>query len=312
MNIQPIKFITIDDSSCGQRIDNFLFKILKNIPYNHIYKIINKGEVRVNKKRIDPSYKLQNDDLVRIPPLFSDQQNTINQTPKIREKVNIPILFEDDHYIIINKPNGIACHGGSGISHGIIEIMRHQNSYKFLELVHRLDKNTSGVLVLAKKRTALLALQESIKKKQVIKEYSLLSLGVIDKDNFIIQVPLYKHINKQNERFVKVDTKNGKDSRTEFKVIERFHDGFTLLNARLITGRTHQIRVHMQYIKHPILGDDKYGDFIVNNQVAKKYNFEQMFLHASTLSFKHYITEELITINADLPNSHQIFFKKIK
>jgi 23S rRNA pseudouridine955/2504/2580 synthase len=312
MNIQNIQFITIDDSSCGQRADNFLFKILKNVPYNHIYKIINKGEVRVNKKRIVPSYKLQNNDIIRIPPIFFYEKVNQIQKPKIRNQVNLPVLFQDDHYLIINKPTAIACHGGSGINYGIIEIMRQQYEYKFLELAHRLDKNTSGVLVLAKKRSALLALQEAIKKRQVVKEYTLLSAGLVIENHFVVQVPLYKHINKHNERLVKVDFKNGKDSRTEFTVIKHFNNNFTLLKAKLITGRTHQIRVHMQHIKHPIIGDDKYGDFELNNIIAKNYEFNSMFLHANTISFKHYITNENITINACFSKLHQDFLQKLK
>jgi 23S rRNA pseudouridine955/2504/2580 synthase len=308
--INPIQFITIDDSSSGQRIDNFLFKILKNVPYSHVYKIINKGEVRVNKKRVSPSYKLSLADSVRVPPIFNNQDSVADNKPKIRTTLDLEVLFEDDHYIIINKPSGIACHGGSGISYGIIEMMRNQKDYKFLELAHRLDKNTSGVLVLAKKRAALLALQESIKKKSVHKEYLLLSDGVWEKDRFTVRAPLYKSTNKNNERFVRVDAKLGKDSQTEFEILKKFQH-FTLVKAKLITGRTHQIRVHTQYIKHPIIGDDKYGDFELNSSIAKKYGFDHMFLHAQKFEFIHYQSEQKMQIFAELPESYKTLLNKI-
>lgn len=313
-----IKFFTIDDNHHGQRIDNFLFKNIKNVPRSHIYKIINSGEVRVNKKRIKPVYKVKINDIIRTPPI--SQPNLLNNKQnhnRLYNNYSQPlILFEDDHYLIINKPAGRACHGGGGISQGLIEQMRLQFCYKFLELVHRLDKNTAGILVFAKKRAALVALQRSIKQHQVVKEYTLLSLGNVTKQEFTTQLPLYKFINKDNQRLVKVDFKNGKPSHTEFKVITKIndqnHNQFTLLKARLLTGRTHQIRVHMQYINHPILGDDKYGNFTINNQLAKKYNFNQMFLFADFFSFKHYNTNQEINIKIDLPKNYQQLLNEIK
>ncbi len=295
--VLSVQFLQITDEEKNQRIDNFLFRIFKGVPKSHIYRIIRSGEVRVNKRRIDQTYHLKKDDLVRIPPL------------KISEKImefipkrTFDVLYEDSCLLAINKPTGVAVHGGSGISFGVIEQLRAANpKMKFLELAHRLDKETSGILILAKKRSTLVKLHEQVRNGSIDKRYQALVHGDWKNQRQHIRLPLLKYLTASGERRVKVDP-DGLASHTIFNVLKRY-PGFTLLEAELKTGRTHQIRVHLASSGYVIVGDDKYGDFDLNRRLQKagNYGLKRMFLHAYQITFTHPETGKPITIKAPLP-----------
>ena len=307
LNINAVSFLKITEKNENQRIDNFLIQLVKDVPKSHIWKIIRNGEVRVNKKKVDVSHKVQLYDLIRIPPISFNQKEVVRT---ISNKIEFPILFEDDYYLIINKPSGIACHGGSNISHGVIEQLRTTYAQlKFLELVHRIDKGTSGILILAKKRKALVELQQLIKNGNMYKSYTALTYGNWQENNIKIKAPLYKYLTKEGERRVKVDETYGQFAYSIFHIIKKFND-YTLVNAIIKTGRTHQIRVHLQYIQHPIIGDDKYGDYEVNNKV-NKLGLKRMFLHATKIEFIHPITLSSIKVECSLPNNLDFFLKTL-
>jgi len=293
-----VNFYTVTEKDDAQRLDKLLCKILKDVPKSYIYRIIRSGEIRINKKRAEISTKVFLNDLIRIPPIEST-----GVAPK--NVVNIPIgkfpiLFEDEYFLIINKPSGVACHGGSGVSFGVIEQLRKtRTTDKFLELAHRLDRDTSGILILAKKRQALIKLQELIRGNKIRKHYLALTLGCINEDTKIVKAPLYKYMTKEGERRVCVDKENGQYAYTTFTILKRFTD-FTLVDANIKTGRTHQIRVHLQHIGYPIAMDDKYGDFDMNKKLSK-IGLRRMFLHAYKIEFTHPITDEKINIKSELP-----------
>ncbi len=276
--------LIIDEDSAGQRIDNFLFNKLKNIPKSRIYRMLRHGEVRVNKGRIGPSYKLQSNDSIRVPPFWSEAE-----TPRGKPGSNLvkllldSIVFEDDKILVINKPTGIASHGGSGINFGVIEILRAARpDLKDLELVHRLDRDTSGCIVLAKKRSALRRLHELIRGGEIFKKYILLVRGQWKNGERIVDAPLLKNQLSSGERIVTVK-QEGKESVTIFRPIKVSTD-MSLLEAELKTGRTHQIRVHAAHIGYPIAGDEKYGDKAFNNEM-KKLGLKRLFLHAKEIRF---------------------------
>ena len=258
---QQVLFVTISEENEAQRIDNFLITYLKGVPKSMIYRILRKGEVRVNKKRIKPEYKLAIGDQVRIPPIRVSEKTVPEISTKLNKVADLEkaIIYEDDVILAINKPSGIAVHGGSGLSFGVIEGLRAlRPEAKFLELVHRIDRETSGILLIAKKRSALKSLHEQLRLKQMQKNYLALVKGNWPSECKVVQAPLLKNVLKSGERVVKVNAE-GKPSETRFKVEERF--GFaTLVKASPVTGRTHQIRVHTQYANHPIAFDDRYGD----------------------------------------------------
>jgi len=281
---QAVVWIDITDDESGQRIDNFLLNYLKGVPKSYIYRILRKGEVRVNKKRIKPLYRLKKDDKVRIPPMVIPDKKLPPLMPKtLLERLKDCIIYENEQLIIINKPTNIAVHGGSGISLAVIEAFRQiYPDVKRLELVHRLDKATSGCLILAKTRPALLSLQNSLRQRDMQKVYLTLVHGIWPKRKTLATESLVKKIMPHGERRVFVNAE-GKESRTEFKVIHTF-DNASLLAVRLITGRTHQIRVHTAYHGHPIIGDDKYGIDEVND-AWRKQGAKRLFLHAWQLRF---------------------------
>lgn len=304
MQNKQIQYIEIDDSSEDQRIDNFLFKLFKDVPKNHIFKIIRNGEVRVNKKRIKTLYKLKINDVVRIPPIdFIEKKE---KTPSTAFKPEI--IFEDEWLLVVNKPNGLAVHGGSGIDFGLIELMRHLNpEHRFLELVHRIDKNTSGIIVIAKKRSALRLMQELFRNKKIKKNYLVAVKGNWDlqKKEVILrlekkQTPEGHHVN------VVENPLKGKLSKSIFYLVKKTPHK-SLLSAQIITGRTHQIRVQLAFLGFPVLGDDKYGDFALNKKLHSS-GLKRMFLHAHKLSFTHPFTEEKIELVADLPLELGKFF----
>ncbi|OOF27454.1 23S rRNA pseudouridine(955/2504/2580) synthase RluC [Salinivibrio sp. IB872] len=293
-----VRFIEIDDDIAGQRIDNFLRNQLKNVPKSMIYRVLRKGEVRVNKKRIKPEYKLQAGDLIRVPPIRlperDEQVAPSTKLDKVAELENC-ILYEDDHLLVLNKPSGTAVHGGSGLQFGAIEAMRAlRPKARFLELVHRIDRDTSGILLIAKKRSALRHLQAQFREKTVRKDYYALVMGEWPAKQRKVTAPLLK--NEVNS-IVRVNP-NGKPSETRFKVIERFAEA-TLVQASPVTGRTHQIRVHAQYMGHPLAWDDRYGDPRFD-AYTKQVGLNRLFLHAAKIRFVHPGREEAMDLDAPM------------
>ncbi|NRA70246.1 MAG: 23S rRNA pseudouridine(955/2504/2580) synthase RluC [Gammaproteobacteria bacterium] len=297
-----VQFVTIDDNHAGQRIDNYLVTLLKGVPKSRVYRILRKGEVRVNKKRIKPVYKLQDGDIVRIPPIKMSEEKAL-PNPKLAKIASLEshIIFEDDYLMVLDKPSGIAVHGGSGLKFGLIEGLRAlRPDARFLELVHRLDRDTSGCIMIAKKRSTLRALHAQLREKTIEKNYLALVLGQWDKTDKAIMVPLLKNTVKSGERIVRVDPE-GKDSHTKFKIIQRFED-CTLVQASPVTGRTHQIRVHTLYAGHPIAGDDKYGDEAFDKKMRAR-GLNRLFLHSASLRFFHPNTETEMRFEAPLDGS---------
>ncbi|MBO2586496.1 23S rRNA pseudouridine(955/2504/2580) synthase RluC [Shewanella algae] len=298
---QQVRLVTIDEDNVGQRIDNFLLSKLKGVPKSMIYRIVRKGEVRVNKKRIKPEYKLAEGDQVRIPPVRVSEENYRTAPSAKLERVSRledRILFEDKHILVLNKPAGIAVHGGSGVDYGVIEALRSlRPQQKFLELVHRLDKDTSGVLLVAKKRSALKHLHDQLRHKQMQKDYQALVRGEWQKHDKVVKAPLLKLTLKSGERIVRVNTE-GKASETRFKILQRY-DGATLVQASPVTGRTHQIRVHCQYAGHPIACDEKYSEQKFDDSM-RALGLNRLFLHAAQLKFTHPDTETEMTVQAPL------------
>ena len=296
INNNQVNYYTVTENDQNQRIDNLLIKILKGVPKSHIYRIIRSGEIRINKCRGEALSKVQINDVIRIPPIRVAAPQPKN---KFIPSATFEILFEDQYYLIINKPNGVACHGGSGVSFGVIEQLRKSTTHKFLELAHRLDKETSGILVLAKKRQALVEFQELSKSNLITKEYSLLTFGRWLDDKRNLKAPITKINLPNGERRVKIDFTEGKFAHTIFTVNKKYTN-HTLVTASLQTGRTHQIRIHCQHLGFPIVGDEKYGDFAQNKDAAK-LGFKRMFLHAYKLEFTHPITQEKINIECKIP-----------
>ncbi|SMG15332.1 RluA family pseudouridine synthase [Paraburkholderia susongensis] len=300
-----VSLIEIDDGSAGQRIDNFLLRVCKGVPKSHIYRILRSGEVRVNKGRIDAQYRLELGDLVRVPPIRVAQQNEAAAHVPVPAG-GFPIIFEDEHLLVIDKPAGVAVHGGSGVAFGVIEQMREARPQaKFLELVHRLDRETSGILMLAKKRAALVNLHEQIRDNKMDKRYYACVHGEWAGDwgrRRAVKAPLHKYVTSDGERRVRVQP-DGLASHTVFNLIDRWPE-YALLEAELKTGRTHQIRVHLQHLELPIVGDAKYGDFALNKALARanaKPGIKRMFLHAYRLKLTHPATGAPLQLEAPLP-----------
>jgi 23S rRNA pseudouridine955/2504/2580 synthase len=286
------------DAGAGQRIDNFLFTKLKGVPKSKIYNILRKGEVRVNKGRIKPSYKLQADDIIRVPPIKLEQVTTFNVTQKHLDQWQLEetILHEDDDLIILNKPAGLAVHGGSGVSFGLIEAMRAlRPAATHLELIHRLDRDTSGCIMIAKSVKMLRAMHELLRDGKVTKIYHTLVKGYVAGD-FKVNVPLKKFTLQSGERMVRVNELEGRQSLTEFTLLERYNS-LSLLAAKPITGRTHQIRVHAVCRGFPIVGDEKYGNKEFN-QALRKLNVKRMYLHARQLMFTCPLTQADMVVSA--------------
>lgn len=294
-----VQLLTISEEEAGQRIDNFLLRICKGVPKSHIYRVLRSGEVRVNKGRIDQLYRLQVGDIVRVPP--------IRMAEKVEQHVpgaEFVILYEDSHILVIDKPAGVAVHGGSGISYGVIEQLRASRpDAKFLELVHRLDRETSGVLMLAKKRSALVNLHEQMRDGVTDKRYLTLVHGDWKNARQHVKLALHKYNTADGERRVRVQA-DGMASHTVFSLKKKYAQ-FALLEAELKTGRTHQIRVHLSASGFAIAGDDKYGDFSLNRALLKPAEgrgaLKRMFLHAHQITFIHPDTNTPMTLNAALP-----------
>jgi 23S rRNA pseudouridine955/2504/2580 synthase len=311
--------VKVEEDSAGQRLDNFLMRRLKGVPKTHVYRIIRSGEVRVNKGRAAADTRVALGDLVRLPP--------VRISPKVAEKADkpapareFPVLFEDEHLIAIDKPAGVAVHGGSGVSFGVIEQLRMARPQaRFLELVHRLDRETSGILLVAKKRSALTHLQNQFRERETGKTYLALVAGAWPASAKVIDAPLHKYLLAGNdgtpgagERRVKVvakDDPNGMRSVTLVRVAQKL-DRFTLLEVTIKTGRTHQIRVHLAHGGHAIVGDDKYGDFELNKSLQKQ-GLKRMFLHAWRLQFNHPASNERIELRSELPPELQHFLAHV-
>ena len=307
-----VQFLTISDDEAGQRIDNYLLSKLKGVPKSLIYRIVRKGEVRINKGRVKPEYKLQAGDILRIPPVRiseKEQPQISNKLNKVNQLEN-QIIFEDDYLLAINKPSGIAVHGGSGLSFGVIEALRAlRPEARFLELVHRLDRDTSGILLIAKKRSVLRHLHEQLRIKTIQKDYLALVRGQWQSHCKVVQAPLLKNELSGGERIVRV-SEQGKPSETRFSIEERYIAA-TLIKASPITGRTHQIRVHTQYAGHPIALDDKYGDAEFDLQM-RELGLDRLFLHASCLCFVHPKTGETLRLNAPLDGKMKNILQKLR
>lgn len=304
------KLVEVDEDSAGQRLDNFLIRHLKGVPKTHVYRIIRSGEVRINKGRASADTRVEAGDQVRLPPVrISDKVAEKAERPAPARE--FPILLEDEHVIALDKPAGVAVHGGSGVSFGVIEQLRQARpGAKFLELVHRLDRDTSGILLVAKKRSALTHLQDQFRERETGKTYLALVTGVWPANNKVIDLPLHKYLQADGERRVRVTTADDPEGMRSItlvklrqKVPARQEQGLpamTLLEVTIKTGRTHQIRVHLASQGHAIVGDDKYGDFELNKRL-QKHGMRRMFLHAWRLQFNHPASGERVALNAELP-----------
>jgi 23S rRNA pseudouridine955/2504/2580 synthase len=303
-----VREVQVDEGSDGQRLDNFLLRLLKGVPKTHVYRVIRSGEVRINKGRAQADTRVAAGDVVRVPPVRVANRSEAPAAPA-RE---FPLLLEDDHLLAIAKPAGVAVHGGSGVSFGVIEQLRRARPQaKFLELVHRLDKETSGILLLARKRSALTALQDQFRERDTDKTYSALVHGAWPKSLKVIDLPLLKTTDAAGERQVRVQAHaEARRSITLVKPLRAF-SGFTLLDVTIKTGRTHQIRVHLAHHGHPIVGDPKYGDFALNRQVAREFGFSRMFLHARRLAFDHPAGGGRVELDAPLPTDCQALLERL-
>ena len=306
----PVHYLTIEAEYEGQRIDNFLITKLKNVPKTRIYRILRKGEVRVNKKRAAPSYRLQEGDHVRIPPLDLGVENKPTAAPhNLKDLLKSRILYEDAGLLIINKPSGIAVHGGTNTKWGVIEILKEMYpQFPHLELAHRLDLDTSGCLVLAKKRSVLREIHELLRSGMVSKHYWALTKGHWAKSDLRVEASLRKNHLSSGERIVRVDDE-GKISITIFESLEKYTNA-TLVKAKLLTGRTHQIRVHAQFKGHPIAGDEKYGDREFNKSM-RELGLKRLFLHAYSVEFVLPTSKQVVKVSAPLDSDLEKFLKHL-
>jgi 23S rRNA pseudouridine955/2504/2580 synthase len=292
------KWVVVGEEGEAQRIDNFLLRELKGVPKSHVYRVLRSGEVRVNSGRVKPDYRLRIGDKVRIPPMRVGEKQTLKLRP-----LELPIKYEDDALLVVDKPSGVAVHGGSGVSFGVIESLRAARPQaKFLEHAHRLDRDTSGLLILCKKRSALVELHRMLREGEVGKVYLAVVKGVAKK-SLELRESLHKYVTAAGERRVAVQA-DGVKALTKTRTLK--DDGeFSLLEVQLLTGRTHQIRVHLAHAGHPIVGDDKYGDFALNRELKQR-----LLLHAGKLTFQHPLTREPIKLESSLPPDMAAFVEK--
>jgi 23S rRNA pseudouridine955/2504/2580 synthase len=298
---------SIEEDSENQRIDNYLSKVLKGVPKSHIYRILRSGEVRVNGKRVEPNYRLKIGDALRLPPVRTAKP--VRRGGNAFPNLQLEVLFEDDVLLVINKPAGVAVHGGSGVSSGIVELLRMRKpKAPFLELVHRLDRETSGVLLLAKKRSALITLHQRLREGQVEKRYLAMVKGRWINQKQSVELPLHKYVTAAGERRVTVNPR-GQAAHTLFYLRKSWQE-FSLLEAELKTGRTHQIRAHLAHLGFPILGDPKYGDFALNRFLTTR-GLKRMFLHAFRLVVQHPRTGQALRLDAPLPTDLEQFVDEL-
>jgi 23S rRNA pseudouridine955/2504/2580 synthase len=290
------KWLEVGEESEAQRIDNFLLRQLKGVPKSHVYRVLRSGEVRVNSGRVKPDYRLQVGDRVRLPPIRTATRMAANPRP-----LDLPVVLEDAALLVIDKPSGVAVHGGSGVSFGVIESLRASRpEAKFLELAHRLDRDTSGLLILCKKRTALVELHRMLREGEVSKVYLAVVKGALAKKTMEMRESLHKYVTAAGERRVSVH-EEGMSAVTKVKRLKASSD-FSFLEVDLLTGRTHQIRVHLAHAGHPILGDDKYGDFALNRKLKQR-----LLLHAAKVAFNHPLSGERVELEAPLPPDMRAF-----
>ena len=294
-----VTWLVVGEEGEAQRIDNFLLRELKGVPKSHVYRVLRSGEVRVNSGRVKPDYRLRVGDRVRIPPVRVADRKPLPPRP-----LDLPIQYEDDAILVIDKPSGVAVHGGSGLSFGVIESMRATRPQaKFLELAHRLDRDTSGLLILCKKRSALVELHRMLREGEVDKVYFALVKGAVARKSLEMRQSLHKYVTASGERRVSVH-EDGMSAATRATVLKA-KNGFSLLEVHLLTGRTHQIRVHLAHAGHPIVGDDKYGDFALNRELKQR-----LLLHAGKLAFRHPLTGAPVKLAAPLPAEMQAFVEQ--
>jgi len=298
-----VRWIEVTEDEAGQRIDNYLIARLKGVPKSRIYRILRSGEVRINSRRVEASQKVVAGDRIRIPPVRVAARDAPEAPPHYR----LPVLFEDEFLLVIDKPSGIAVHGGSGVAHGVIESLRSMRpDARFLELAHRLDRETSGILLVAKKRSALTGLHEALRGRDMDKRYLAGVSGRFRNERQRVRLALAKRDTAEGKR-VSVSA-IGQDSETVFHLVDRRED-MSLVEAELLTGRTHQIRVHLAHIKHPVLGDDKYGNFDLN-KALRRQGLKRMFLHAAKLAFEHPVTRQPMRLESPLPADLKKFWEK--
>ncbi|WP_448098275.1 RluA family pseudouridine synthase [Luteibacter yeojuensis] len=304
---QGVRQVEIGPERDGQRVDNALMTLLKGVPRSLVYRLLRTGQVRINGKRAKPDTRLVLGDMLRIPPVrVAERDESVAPSGMVRAVAD-SVIFEDKHFLVIDKPVGIAAHGGSGVSHGAIELLRAARPNEHLELVHRLDRDTSGVLVLARSRPGLTGLQALIRDNEVTKQYLCLMTGTPRKAKFDVNAPLLKSVMHGGERMVRVDDA-GKPSLTFFQELEQY-PGARLMQATLGTGRTHQIRVHAQYAGHPLAGDPKYGDEEANKRFRAK-GLKRMFLHAARMSFD--LGGKNYDFSAPLPDDLKAFLDNLR
>ena len=293
--------LEVDDESSAQRIDNYLMRRLKGVPKSHVYRVLRSGEVRVNSGRVKPDYRLKPGDRIRVPPV-----RVAERPPKpAPQPLELPIVFEDASLLVLNKPSGVAVHGGSGVSYGVIEWLRTERpDAKFLELAHRLDRDTSGLLIIAKKRSALVELHRMLREGEVGKHYVAMVRGRWKGGARAVDAPLHKFVTGEGERRVRVEGA-GRHALTELRPLS-VGERYSSIAARLRTGRTHQIRVHLAHIGHPVLGDTKYGDFELNRVLARD-GVNRLMLHAARLRFRHPAGGAELRLEAPLPNDMRSF-----
>jgi 23S rRNA pseudouridine955/2504/2580 synthase len=314
--VPAVQHLVVGEDGADQRLDNYLLKTLKGVPKTHVYRIIRSGEVRVNRGRAAADTRLALGDELRLPPVrVAEPQSDTPAPPR-----EFPVVFEDEHLIAIDKPAGVAVHGGSGVSFGVIEQLRRARpAAAFLELVHRLDRETSGLLLIAKKRSALTGLQAQFRARETGKTYAALVPGTWPASRRLIDIPLHKYLDAEGERRVRVtgaDDPQGQRSITLVQAVEPALAGHSLLDVTIKTGRTHQIRVHLANEGHAILGDDKYGDFALNRRLARGetvpgLKFDRMFLHARRLRFAHPASGEPLELLAPLPRDCEALLRAL-
>ena len=308
-----VSWITVDDEGAGQRVDNFLLRMLKGVPKSHVYRIVRSGEVRVNKGRVGPDARLAAGDVLRIPPTRTARPASSGRRSPVVSAFKPAILLEDEWLIAIDKPAGLAVHGGSGIALGLIEQLRASRpDARFLELVHRLDRETSGVLLVAKKRVALTSLHSQLRDGKVDKRYLVLVRGAWPDSKRVVDVPLHKFVTTAGERRVRIQP-GGRESITIFRRERAWaaHDPpLALLEAELKTGRTHQIRVHLAHLGYALAGDDKYGDFAWNRELARE-GLKRMFLHAKQMAFAHPVNGDTVRIVSPMPGELMRFLDRM-
>lgn len=301
-------WLQVGSDSAGQRVDNYLTKRLKGVPKSHIYRILRSGEVRVNSRRVRPDHRLAEGDRLRLPPIRAARRAAGTARPPVR-RLHADVLYEDEGLLVIDKPAGVAVHGGSGVSHGVVEQLRLQRGHvSFLELAHRLDRETSGVLMLAKRRSALTALHRELREGRVQKFYLVLVKGRWSDARRSVKLPLAKRVLPSGERRVSVKV-SGLASHTVFCLQRRWRE-YSLLEAELKTGRTHQIRVHLAHLGFPIAGDDKYGDFVLNKALARQ-GLKRMFLHAHRVIVAHPVSGAPLVLEAPLPGDLEGFLDRL-